>query len=123
MKQWSASRSTKKWAMTHKVVNKTWGRETWIVNTEDYCGKKMYVKDMWSSSGKYHYHMIKDETFYVLRGGLILDIMGIGRVILCAGESRRIKPNTPHRFRASSPYGCLFIEFSTHHEDSDSHYL
>lgn len=44
-------------------VPKGWGFEKWIVNNEKYCGKILFfVKGKKCS---YHYHEIKDETFYV----------------------------------------------------------
>ena len=108
----------------HKIVNKDWGNEVWIVNAEraDYCGKVLFVRNVWSSRGKYHYHAKKDETFYVLSGVLLLDIYGDKRYRLTATNSFRIKPNIPHRFRAESA-SCSFIEFSTFHSDGDSYYL
>ena len=51
-------------------VPKGWGFEKWIVNNEKYCGKILYiVKDRKCS---WHYHKIKDETFYVQSGKIIL---------------------------------------------------
>ena len=45
------------------VVPKGWGFEKWIVNNEKYCGKLLYfIKDRKCS---WHYHKIKDETFYI----------------------------------------------------------
>ena len=105
-----------------KFVNKQWGHEVWIINTDEYCGKQIYVRNQWSSGGKYHYHMKKDETFYVINGVLILDIYKDQRYQLSAGSSYRIRPTIAHRFK-SHGISCTFIEFSTHHEDSDSYYL
>ena len=52
------------------MVPKGWGFEKWIVNNEKYCGKILYiVKDRKCS---WHYHKIKDETFYVQSGKIIL---------------------------------------------------
>ena len=53
-----------------KIVPKGWGFEKWIVNTELYCGKLLHF-----NMGKrcsWHYHKIKDETFYVQSGELLL---------------------------------------------------
>jgi quercetin dioxygenase-like cupin family protein len=47
---------------------KNWGSETIIVNNDKYCGKKMFIaKNCYCS---FHYHIVKDETFYVSRGKL-----------------------------------------------------
>ena len=51
-----------------KIVQKGWGYEKWICNSEKYCGKLLFF-----NAGKkcsYHYHKIKDETFYVQSGEL-----------------------------------------------------
>ena len=53
-----------------ELVHKGWGFEKWIVNNEEYCGKLLYfVKGKKCS---YHYHKIKDETFYVQSGKILL---------------------------------------------------
>jgi mannose-6-phosphate isomerase-like protein (cupin superfamily) len=88
-----------------KYVCKSWGCEEWIVN-EEYCGKKIVCVAEWSSQGKYHYHMVKDETFYVTKGSLILDIQGDKVYKLSPGDSFRVKPNIRHRFRAQYSF-CL----------------
>lgn len=108
-----------------KEVSKTWGWERWIINTPDYCGKELFVrKDNWSSKGKYHYHKIKDETFYIIAGALILDYVendNFYNIIIKRGQAFRIKPGMKHRFTTTSPGGCYFIEFSTEHRDDDSY--
>jgi mannose-6-phosphate isomerase-like protein (cupin superfamily) len=104
-----------------KQVDKTWGYEVWLENNELYCGKILHCfKDKWSSQGKYHYHKIKDETFYVLKGKVILDINGWHHY-LNKGDKIRIQPNTKHRF-ISKVKESEILEISTHHEDSDSYY-
>ena len=53
-----------------KHVPKGWGYEKWIVNTEEYCGKLLFF-----NKGKrcsWHYHKIKDETFYLQSGSILL---------------------------------------------------
>lgn len=104
----------------YKTVNKNWGYETWFENNELYCGKKLVCKDqVWSSDGWYHYHPKKDETFFVIEGSLVLDIEGRSAV-LTEGVSKRILPNTRHRFRSLGKAKCVFIEVSTTHCDTDS---
>ena len=104
----------------HKIVVKDWGTEEWIVN-DVYCSKKITVYEQWSSHGRFHFHQKKDETFYVLSGLLVVELKNIGSMYLSRGESVRIKPGEQHRFK--SVYGkCQFLEFSTHHEDSDTRY-
>ena len=51
-------------------VPKGWGYEKWIVNNELYCGKLLhFVKGKKCSI---HYHKLKDETFYVQSGKVIV---------------------------------------------------
>jgi mannose-6-phosphate isomerase-like protein (cupin superfamily) len=114
--------------LEHKMVGKSWGWERWIVNNELYCGKELFIrKGEWSSNGKYHYHRIKDETFYVTSGILILDyvIEDNGKefksIELKENDTFRIMPGVKHRFTSKTPEGCKFIEFSTKHSDDDSY--
>ena len=110
---------------TQKFVNKDWGYEVWFANTEEYCGKLLYVKkDYWSSNGKFHYHDVKDETFYVISGILELEWCDVDNhrhnILMNKGDSFRILPGIKHRFRAITEEGCEFIEASTTHSDDDS---
>ena len=65
-----------------------------------------------------HYHKIKDETFYVNKGKVLMEINNEKKIML-PGDSLRILPNTKHRFTGLED--SEIIEFSTHHEDSDSY--
>lgn len=118
--------------MSLKTVNKTWGYERWIENNDLYCGKHLHVlPDKWCSL---HFHKIKKETFYVIRGELILtysknmdiDLMYLNvldKIILKEGECFTIEPYTLHRFSSNTSTPCDFIEISTHHDDNDSYRL
>jgi mannose-6-phosphate isomerase-like protein (cupin superfamily) len=112
---------TSKLGVVTKIVRKDWGYEKWIVNNEKYCGKEIHVDNIWSSKGRYHYHAIKDETFYIIDGVLLLDIMDDRIYKLEKGEFLRIKPTVRHRFKGENGT-CIFVEFSTHHDDSDTYY-
>ena len=117
-----------------EIVNKTWGFELWIVN-RDYCGKQLtVVPEKYCSV---HTHLKKDETFYVIDGSLLLQYAEIEaydfikdeytwggcykEVILQKGDSFRMYPKMYHRFTSATNHPCTFIEFSSHHEDSDSY--
>jgi len=107
-----------------KIVEKVWGRETWIANNRLYCGKILELKKGFRCS--IHKHKIKDETFYVLAGAIFLETFDeIGHVYednyMGAGASKRIIPKTYHRFTGLTD--AQIIEFSTHHEDNDSYRL
>ena len=52
-------------------VEKVWGHEEWIVNNPKYCGKKLVLKKGYRCS--IHKHDIKDETFYILSGTVLLE--------------------------------------------------
>lgn len=95
---------------------KVWGHEDWIANTPEYCGKRLYVaKGMRCSL---HCHKVKDETFFVEVGYVIVEA-GVKAVVLGPGGSIRIRPWTWHRFSALEH--SVIFEFSAHHEDSDSY--
>ena len=111
--------------MTYPITKKSWGMEIEIINNEFYCYKVLVcVHHRWSSKGKYHYHKIKDETFFIVKGKLEVDIYNqlihktISHILL-PQEIIRIKPNVRHRFR-SIGNSCTFYEISTHHSDNDS---
>ena len=114
----------------HKIVNKGWGYEIWIENNELYCGKLLHVLP-----GKFcsvHYHKNKKEIFYVISGVLNLQLSAslspadwesksFETKLLTKGESLTIETYTAHRFTSDLHYACEFIEFSTHHADTDSY--
>ena len=96
-----------------RIVNKEWGEEHWIVNRQ-YAGKKMVLHKNHRSS--LHYHKIKDETFYVIKGCVLLELNDKVKV-LRPGDSILIKPNDKHRFTGLEE--SEIIEFSTHHYDEE----
>jgi len=107
-------------------VEKTWGWEHWFANNEKYCGKLIFVRyNEWSSKGRYHYHKIKDETFFVVEGVFILDYYTKDNkrktIRLEKNESIRLEPGIKHRFKGAVKNGCKFIEASTTHMESDSY--
>ena len=53
-----------------KHVDKGWGWERWIVNSEKYCGKLLFFNK--NKKCSWHYHKIKDEVFYVQSGRMIV---------------------------------------------------
>ncbi len=99
-----------------KIHEKIWGREEWIANTNGYCGKLLYLEK--GKRCSLHYHKNKDETFYVLRGRVLMEIENKD-YIMKKGDFQRITPLTYHRF--SGLKKSVIVEFSTHHEESDSY--
>ena len=57
---------------TPKRVEKQWGYELWIHNDSQYCGKLLVFTN---SGNKFsmHYHMLKNETWYVQEGAFQFD--------------------------------------------------
>jgi quercetin dioxygenase-like cupin family protein len=105
-----------------KFVPKGWGFEKWIVNSEEYCGKILYfVKDKKCS---WHYHTLKDETFYIQSGKILLkysdtdDIKSAETKILERGDKFHVYRGLRHQMKALED--TELFEFSTQHFDEDS---
>lgn len=99
-----------------KKVKKVWGREVWLVNCDEYCGKLLYLDKGAVSS--MHYHEVKKETFYALSGQTALTIEGKDYMLNPASRPKTIYPGQKHQFRGLSD-GIIILEISTHHDDSD----
>ena len=95
-----------------KSVDKKWGRELWIVNNDKYCGKLLYVDKGAQSS--YHYHQDKTETFYCLKGYILLTTKDKEFMLI---EPYTLSPNTPHSFYGITD--AVILEISTPHSDDD----
>jgi mannose-6-phosphate isomerase-like protein (cupin superfamily) len=113
-----------------QFVKKEWGWELWFANVKEddknYCGKILYVEhNKWSSNMKFHYHKIKDETFFILEGVLHIDYIDSNdqfkSITLLPNQTFRVTPNIKHRFTSYTVTGCKFIEVSTFHSDEDSY--
>jgi mannose-6-phosphate isomerase-like protein (cupin superfamily) len=104
------------------TIPKGWGYEVIIANNENYCGKVLvFMKGMKFSM---HYHMIKDETWYVNSGEFIYrwidtETAEVHEKVLNRGDVVRQEPGQPHQLEALT-YGEVF-EVSTQHFDSDSY--
>ena len=108
---------------TRQIVDKGWGYEEIITNTEKYCAKILHInKDKQLS---WHYHKLKDETFYVETGRVLLlfgedeDITKSEACTLYPGDSFHIKTGLIHRLTAFE--NSRVFEFSTQHFDEDSY--
>lgn len=106
-----------------KYVEKGWGSEKWIVNCPEYCGKILYF-----NKGKrcsWHYHLLKDETFYLQSGKIHLfygqtdDLQESFSRILVPGDKFHVPRKMRHQMYALEP--SELFEFSTQHFDEDSH--
>jgi len=104
-----------------KTVEKSWGQEDWLVNTELYCAKVLTLNQY--CGGSYHGHEFKDETFLCLLGEAIL-LLGntphhANIVNLLPGVFVRIPPKIPHLLIGLSEVPVQILEVSTHHSDDD----
>lgn len=99
---------------------KAWGSELWIINTPLYCGKILTLD--YGHRCSMHYHKKKDETFFV-DGGIVYLEHDEGGVlkerVMRTGDTQRILPGAKHRF--TGLVHSRIIEFSAHHEESDSY--
>lgn len=103
-------------------VDKSWGYELIIENNELYCGKILVFNKGCRFS--MHYHMIKDETWYIIEGTFIYRYIDkatakVTEVNLNPGDSVRIHPGMPHQLEAITD--ARLFEVSTQHFDSDSY--
>ena len=103
-------------------VPKGWGEEIIIENNELYCGKIL----IFDAGCKFsmHYHMDKDETWWVEYGEFIYrwidtETAKVNEAKLQEGDVVRQLPGQPHQLEAITD-GLIF-EVSTHHENSDSY--
>lgn len=105
-----------------KIVPKGWGHEVWIVNKQEYCGKLLFIKE--GKQCSWHYHKVKDETFYLQSGKIMLkfsesdDRDSSEEVILSPGDSFYIPIGLRHQMFALED--SELFEFSTQHFDNDS---
>jgi len=103
-------------------VPKGWGHEIIFENNDKYCGKLLVFKKGCKFS--MHYHMIKDETWYVQEGEFLYrwidtEIGKVNEQRLVEGDAVRQHPGQPHQLEALTD-GTVF-EVSTEHFDLDSY--
>lgn len=96
--------------------DKVWGKEVWLANNELYCGKLLVLDKDYRCS--YHYHEIKDETFYILRGHVGMKVEG-EEFELHPGDTIRLMPGMRHTFTGLED--SIIIEISTQHFEDDSY--
>lgn len=89
-------------AKTNQVIeNKTFGDKVkFLVTAEDSKGELLRAELWVTPSGEgppLHYHPVQTETFNVIKGEMNLICNGKD-LILKAGESYTVLPNTPHKF-------------------------
>lgn len=103
-----------------RIVQKPWGYEEIWAETTNYVGKVLVINPGHRLSRQYH--NLKEETFRILSGELILEI-GQGSEmqvsVLLPGESYHCIPKTIHRMICdiASPEPVHVLEVSTNHLD------
>ena len=103
-------------------VPKGWGEELIIENNEMYCGKLLIFKKGCRFS--MHYHLIKDETWYVDKGEFIYRWIDTETAETI---EQKLKPGDVVRQRVGQPHQLIaltngaVLEVSTQHFDSDSY--
>ena len=101
---------------------KGWGYEKWIVNKEEYCGKLLHM--IKGKKCSWHYHTLKDETFYLQEGKILLkysdedDIEKAKEIVLNRGDKFHIYRGLRHQMFALEDTDLF--EFSTQHFEHDS---
>lgn len=102
------------------ISEKEWGHEEWIANSPGYCGKKLVFNKSYQCS--MHHHKIKDETFYLQSGKILLETDYKDKTesrIMTAGDTAHIVPGMWHRITALT--NAEVFEFSTLHMEDDSY--
>lgn len=108
--------------MIREIVPKGWGYEEVLINTPLYCAKILHMN--MDKMLSWHYHNIKDETFYVENGkvkvlfGWTDDIEKADAVVLSAGDTFHVPTGLRHRIIGLE--NSRVFEFSTQHFDEDS---
>ena len=97
-------------------VKKVWGKEIWIANFPEYCGKLLCIDKNAQSS--LHYHIKKMETFFCIKGTVCLFANGIYNIITPNTDPVTIMPGDHHRF-VNLGDDAMLMEVSTFHSDED----
>jgi len=106
-----------------EIHPKGWGYEKWIVNKPEYCGKLLFIQK--EKKVSWHYHLIKDETFYVQSGKMKLlysyqdEMDSASEITMNPGDSFHIPVGLRHRMIAIED--TELFEFSTQHFEDDSY--
>ncbi len=82
-------------------VEKPWGHELILAHTDRYVGKLLHIEAGHALSLQFHER--KDETFFVARGEIVLEVEERGEMVAQAlreGESYHVSPGTRHRMIA-----------------------
>jgi N-acetylneuraminate synthase len=83
--------------------------EFWVANDSEhgYCGKFLVVLD--GQTCPYHYHRMKHETFFIVKGTLRMKV-GEEERVMREGDLLAMPPGVGHSFTGVGP--CLILEVS-----------
>lgn len=109
-----------------EIHRKGWGYEEWFCNnkTSNYCGKRLVFEQ--GKQCSWHFHPIKDETFYIETGQFLVflgwgdDLALAEERVLKVGDCLHIPPGLRHRMRAVALGSSSILEFSSFHWEEDS---
>ena len=105
-----------------EIVSKGWGSAVIFANNDMYCGKLLRFDK--GSRFSMHFHMKKDETWYLAEGTIRLNWIDTKDAskrseVVRVGEVIRNRPGEPHQVEALSD--AVIFEVSTTHFDEDSY--
>ena len=106
--------SLDRWGFDVRRVDKPWGYELIWAQTDDYCGKVLFVKAGCALSLQFHRE--KDESWLIHSGRAQIEMGRPGdktpnSEVVAAGAAFRMRPGTIHRVRALED--TTIIEVST----------
>lgn len=104
------------------IVPKGWGNEIIFANNEKYCGKLLNIDK--GKKFSMHYHILKEETWYVASGNLLLHWIdpittNMHTESLQIGDIIHNIPGHAHQLEAIE--NSIIFEVSTTHFDVDSY--
>jgi len=107
---------------TPDIITKGWGYEKIFVNDEKYCFKILHFNQYAKLS--MHFHMKKDETWFIKDGHIILkwintETADLNEKHFFKNDTIRIRPGVPHQIIAIED--TEIFEVSTQHFDNDSY--
>jgi len=105
-----------------EFVPKGWGNEIIFANNEKYCGKLLNFNV--GKKFSMHYHLLKDETWYVAKGSFIIHWIDPNTAMthterLEVGDVVHNLPGHAHQLEALED--STIFEVSTQHFDNDSY--
>jgi quercetin dioxygenase-like cupin family protein len=106
------------WGFEPRRVDKPWGYELIWAESEQYVGKKLFIKA--GEALSLQFHNVKDEIIYVDSGRVEFTIGGPGEAaphseVVGPGTAFHVTPGVVHRMRAVED--SILLEASTPHLD------